>query len=413
MLAERLNEVAYDVHRHGQHESIVSKLQAVVTTVRQIEQPAGDQAVGQLRSNLEKKLEQLYSSLGKERVNEFASSEKAILKEVEGWELTGKRLRRKVEDILAQPALDDVGAGDRLADLVERVDGLYDALGALVESFDELGVQRSTLPVGETAELGAIYPIEMGEATLSDVHGELEELEDHLRWLAQVAGDTPGQTRVRAIGSSGLEVFLESPLGLAAAFGIAIEACERIIERGLNIAKQYKELRDSGTPEEISDERIERIAQRVVDQGIQELIENLMDRYTGDPGRGNEIRQGLELDLRYLIEKINDGGEFEVRVIPPTDESEDEEVRPGFGTMRDMKRRGRVMATVDLSELPAGDLRLLGEPPVEEEEDEPPREEGQDGEEDGADADAEGGAEEGAGEPVEEGEDGEENQDDG
>lgn len=67
---------------------------------------------------------------------------------------------------------------------------------------------------------------------------------------------------------------------------------------------------------------------------------------------------------------MREGGEFEIRVIPPKEE-DDEEVRPGFGTMRDMKRRGRAMAEQEHDRIPGEEVLRLVPARYEDEEEEP------------------------------------------
>lgn len=296
MLAERLNELALDIHRHGQTHSILEKFENLISRVEQAEQ----NPQGTAQDHVLKTFKVLANSLESPVVSEFTSSELAILEAIGGRNLVGPGLRDQIQAILDQSAIETETASDQLRDVHEDVESFYENLRQLKEAFDGLGVERSTLPKGDAVELGAIFPFQMGDTRLSEVSEELQNLEDNLRWMAEVGGDYPGKTRVRAVGSSGFEVFLESPLGLAAAFAIAIEGCERIIQRGLDIVQKYQALRDAGAPEEISDERIEEAAQRVVDREIEDLVEELVDRHTGDEGRENEIRQGLEGEIRYF-----------------------------------------------------------------------------------------------------------------
>lgn len=348
MLAERLNEVAYDLRSFAKSSSLLTQLDKVVKSLRQLRQAqqSGSDAtqVEQVREQLSEQLAGLYETLQKDPSNDFTPTEAKILKETDGWSVTGERLRRGLEEALEAPALEPGQVMNEVQSLRQQVQAFYESLELVIQSFDQLGVDRSTLPSGDAAEIGITYPILMGEATLSDLYQEMEEWDEHLRWFAEVGGETPGKVRVRALGSGSWEIFLETPFGLAAVIAFVVERVLKMLNHIVDLKQKWDSLRSAGSTRDITDEMIERDARDSLNERKDELVEDLLDRYPGNRGRANEIRMPLREAVDFVVEKAREGGTIEVRVIPPRDEEDDEEVSPGLGNLRDMQRRGRVMA---------------------------------------------------------------------
>lgn len=344
MLAERLNEVALDLRNHYRSQKIGESLSAIRTSLNQIQGAGADpNTLSQVRNQLKGHLDELSRSLTVDPSNEYAPSEIAVVKQIGGWHLTGERLRRQVQSILEQPAIEGREAADRVKELHEEVESFYRGLTNLLDGFGQLGVGRSTLP-GESAEVGVLYAIEMGSATLRELDTEISLLERHLRFFAEVAGESPGRVRVRALSSSGWELFLDTPYAQAAAWSFAVKQCIEILKGALDLAMKYRELRDAGAQEDLSEEVIEERVSSFIEANRDELLSELMERYEGDEGRAAELEVGLSRSLSYLIEKIREGTTFEVRVLKPEDEAEDEEVAPGFGNLAELQERGRAMS---------------------------------------------------------------------
>lgn len=217
MLAERLNEVTLDLHSHANHRSLVSDLEKVLAHVRKLRQtqkPGGDMSPEAVRNQLEHQLGELFTSLGADPSNTYPPSQIRILKEIDGWEVTGTRLKERVEEIFDAPALEGAQVEAELADLLKETKTFYEGLATLLSGFRSLGVGRSTIPGGDNAEVGISYPKARrdGKLHLEDLHSELGEWVMHLRFFAEVGGVTPGKAHLKAIGSSGWEFFLETPL---------------------------------------------------------------------------------------------------------------------------------------------------------------------------------------------------------
>lgn len=92
MLAERLNEVAFDVHSHAQNAGLLDQFKAVVGAARALEATDDPSSAANQRNSLMTAFEGLQNILRSPRVNGFSPSEKAILQSIGGWSLTGTRL---------------------------------------------------------------------------------------------------------------------------------------------------------------------------------------------------------------------------------------------------------------------------------------------------------------------------------
>lgn len=365
MLAERLNEVALDVHSYAKSTGLVDqslRIGELLSSIQPTEQGPGQQQHRQQELNqLRSALGEFYETLDQAPSNQFAPSEVRVLQRIGGWRLTGARLRAQLEELLNQSSLEVVSLSSEYGKILNDVHAFYDALGELIDVFGTLGVQRSTLPTGERAEIGGMFPIQEREDRFEDLIARFDEFETHLRFFSEVTGSTPAEVRVRAISTSSWEVFLGTPYATAAAIAFAINQSLTIIQKALDIAERWRSLRDSGTPTEITDEKIEEEVQSYTEKQRNQTADELLELYPeDDEGRRREIRTGLRNAMKYLIQSIQEGCEFEVRVIPPTSEEEDEEIEPGLGNLRAMKERGRAMADEsDMKKLAGRGLRLI------------------------------------------------------
>lgn len=367
MLAERLNEVALDVSEFARTTDLLGLLHGLLATVQEFERAGMPEQQSnterspseireELRETLNKRLTKIQGTLRSAPSNEYRPSEEAILKSMGGWRLTGDRLWDELKAVLAQPAFEEGDVVAQLGKLVEDADDFYGSLDTLLDGFDGLDIDRTTLPV-DAAELGFLFPVEMGDAELEDLYKDLEELEKHLRFFAEVVGETPGGVRVRAISSSGWEIFLESPYAQAGLVLFAVDRCLEIIDKGLDVAQKWRDLRDSGTSEDVTDERIEEDVQATTQAEAEELVEDVLTSYEGDEARRNELRTGLRNAVQYLIKQLRRGTKIQVRVVTsPTDpDEEEEEIYPGLGTLSDLEDLGALM-----SETRSGDRQVAG-----------------------------------------------------
>lgn len=395
MLAERYHGVAADLVQGAQATNLRRKLQGIKASLEQLQRvrassDAEPSNIRKAQGALREALAEADEALAQSPANRMAPSEARILKQIGGWELTGDRIRESISKIFDAPVTEAAGTLDRLSMLLERRNEFYSALESVTDSFSYFNIEQGA-PPSDGAEVGAsfIY-LEMGQTTLEEIAVELEELETHLRWFAEVVGVTPGQIRVQAVGSSELEIFLKSPYGQAAAIGIALQALVGILNGAADLALKYEELQDFGTPQEIPEEQVEEIVDEYIDREREKVKENLLKKYDGDPGRQNEIEQGLGKSLQYLLNRMSEGAEFEVRVLKPSEAEEDDEIGPGLGTVEELQRRGRAMMEDEGRGrgLPVKKPELLEAGP--DESDDSPDEEQEDGQEDSGADDPEG-----------------------
>lgn len=229
----------------------------------------------------------------------------------------GAGLASRITQIVMENNITPAKALEDLKTLVNEVNSFHDSISRLLEIFEILNIPTDSLEIGE-AELAISYPGDFTKSNLEGLQVEMHKLDRALRTLGEVAGEDTGSLRLRAIGSSEYQLYLESAPALAAIVATAIERIVALYKKVLEIRKLRLEIARLETPEKVW-KPFEDHEKAFEEKEINEIAKRLVGEcYEGkDKGRKNELVVGVASALAYLATRIDHGVTVEVRTPNP------------------------------------------------------------------------------------------------
>lgn len=386
MHTEKLHDVGYEVLQEYKAYEIPDKFSSVVSALNKVvahtetspnqQQSQGQQAEGgssgpsreQLEREFEVAIEELFSSLEKVQSNQFVPSQIAILRKIDGWKWTGRRLRHRIEGVLESGPTGQEETRDRIRDLFQDFREFHRTLDRLVGALGDLGIDREHMSADE-AEVGALFPLETGDTSLRELNDELHRLDLFISVFSEVTGEPGVSYDVRALSSGSIEIFLGAALPAAWLISKVVREVTEIVNNIMEIRAKHRGLEELDFYEELQEQQI----QEYIDDQIGELRDEVMDVYEenaeGEEGRSNVVSTHVKKALEYILDQVDRGATFEVKVFAPTRETDEEDVDvEGFTSFQDFKEAGASMKN-----LRTGEERILFleppellEPPVDE-----------------------------------------------
>jgi len=267
--------------------------------------------------------------------NQFPPSWIQVLEELNIEDVLGRELLQRVEAVFGRNQLTPAVAAeaiDELASEVEEVQGgLTDLLGGL--GYFVIGAEE--LPPGE-AEVGVLIPRVAVKNELSELGGELVELDAILGPFLELGTGTRPPIKIASVASSDFGVFVEMVPQAAALVALAVE---RVIH-GYKTVLEIRALRAGLAEQHVPDEAlagIEAHANSVMGDSITSVIEELLEESAvGDEGRKNELRTELRKSLNKLANRIDQGYNIDVRAgdVPAEAQGDDDGVTSAVSSIR-------------------------------------------------------------------------------
>lgn len=207
---------------------------------------------------------------------------------------------------------------------------------SLKTQLELLGFEPTTVQPGE-AEIGVLFPGELFENELGPLAKELGTLNNILSIFSEVAvGDHRG-VAVKAISTSDPIFFLGMEVATVATVAASITWILGTIKQVLGI----KELINRGTELELPEEKLklfEEEIDRKIYASINERVDEILDGRKDDPGRINELRNGLLWGHKSLLARLERGMRIELNFIPPP-QPESEQTSENFTRLAESAKR--------------------------------------------------------------------------
>lgn len=324
MNAERLHVIANAVLEDLTKSSIIELLQQLVSALQnQVNQPQQPQHQQQVASTLQS----VYDALSQSSIDDFSPAWKQVLDEIGVNAYLGNQLKINIKNAFERNQITPSVALQEITDIHQNATRVRDALVQMTSSFAELGIGAEELEAGQ-CELGVVVPRTYVDNNLKDFGKELERFNSILEVFAELAtGSRPG-FKVRSISSSDLSVFLDMAPEIGACVAIAVERIVELYKKLLEIRKLRHEMKQNGVPEKEL-KGVERHANKQMDDGIDELVDDLLERYYSkkDHGRKNELKTALKKACHNIAARVDRGFNIEIRVEPfdHDDEQENDE----------------------------------------------------------------------------------------
>lgn len=309
----RLHAVLEMVARDYEKNEVLPNLQAVVNALStSINSPTEEHA-----SAFRGALDRLYTALSESPTNAAVPSQVDVLKEIGGTDKVGFGLSNEIKHTLDSNKVTPANALSELQAILEVSNQFDEKVRQIIEGFEELKIPYEELDPGE-AEIGVLVPWTVIDSNLNGLQKELHQFDKALQTFGELAENNPKSPVIRSVGSSLLQMFIESTPGIVLCVAAAIERLCALYKQILDIKLVRKQLKEKSLPEaaaaileaheqEIAEKEIEKIA----DDLIREFGKNRQEE------RLNELRTALRTALRFFAAQLDAGVDMEVRSEPP------------------------------------------------------------------------------------------------
>ena len=311
MNAERLHVVAKAVKEDLINTNLEGSLSNLAVNLQnQISQPNAPQH----QQNVSTILTSLYQSLERSATNDFPPTWRQALSELGADILLGHELRKKIEEIFSRNQITPSVAQIEITAIHTKVNNLQAAFNQILEAFSRLSVGADDIEPGR-CELGILIPRQFVNNNLAAFGEEISELNKILGVFAELATGSRPDFKIRTVSSSDFTVFLDALPEIGACLAIAVERVVALYKQLLEIRKLRNELKSQGVPPQ-GLEGVEGYAAKIIDDGIDTLVSELMKQYykKKDDGRKHELNTELKLRLKEIAARIDRGYNLEIRV---------------------------------------------------------------------------------------------------
>lgn len=241
----------------------------------------------------------------------------AIFDEIGATDKIGDGLRTAIQNILEANNVTPANALVELQKIFDKVSKFSTVVSQVVGGFEQLKILYDELDPGET-EVGITIPFKVIDSSLDGLHKELHDLDKALKMFGELVDEDPESATIKTIGSSALQVFLDSSPGLALCLATAFERLCALYKKILEIKLLRKQLGEKSLPETVT-APIEAHERQIAAKEIETIANDLIKEFSKkkDKERENELRNGIRAALRFFAEQIDAGVDMEVRAEPP------------------------------------------------------------------------------------------------
>jgi hypothetical protein len=309
----RLHALLDLIQRDYETNEIPQRLQAAADTLSaSISAPTEEHA-----ATFREALEALYLALDNSPFNTAPPSQIEMLMEIGAADKVGSELRQEIQSTLDSNTVTPAAGLAELQRINQVVSKFFQVVEQLRSGFTELGISGEVLKPGET-EFGATIPWPTLDGNLEGLQKTLHQYDRALKAFGELADDNPQSPVIRSVGSSALQVFMQSSPAIALCIATAIERLCALYKQLLEIKLLRKEVRKKSLPEEVASS-IEAHEKRLVEDGIHKIVEDLLKEFgkKKERERLNELRKALQAALTFLAEQIDSGADLEVTAEPP------------------------------------------------------------------------------------------------
>jgi hypothetical protein len=309
----RLYAALESIERDYEKNQVVPKLQELVNALSNSISSSTEQNAVAFNTALSG----LYSALDESPSNSATPSRLAIFEEIRASNKLGLGLRKRIQNILEANNVTPANALAELQKLLEEMSRFSQIIAQMIAGFEVLKIEYDDLSPGET-EIGITVPFLVVSSNLEGVGNELHEFDKALKIFGELVEENPTSPQVKTIGSSALQIFLESTPGIALCVATALERLCALYKQILEIKLLRKKLGDKALPEKITGP-IEAYERQIAGKEIEKIANDLIKEFSSkkDKARENELRNGVRGALRFFAEQIDKGVDMEVRSEPP------------------------------------------------------------------------------------------------
>ena len=310
-------------------------------------------------------LAELYAALDAFTANDATPSQLVILQEIGAVDKVGSGLREKIQNTLDNNRVTPANALAELQKILEVISHFSEVVSEIVDGFEALKIPYDRLDPGES-EIGVLVPWAVVHSNLEGLQKELNQFDKSLKTFGELVEDNPQSPKIRSVGSSTLQVFIQSTPGIAVCFVTAIERLCALYKKILEIKLLRRQIREKSLPETAA-ASLEAHEKQMAETEIDKIADHLIREFGKHKGkeRLNELRNGLRAALRFFAAQIDAGVDMEVRSEPPRpkDVAESYGADPKSAKTKQALDKARKMATrIQRTGAVMRALRRVGEP---------------------------------------------------
>lgn len=265
--------------------------------------------------------------LGKSVINDISPSWQYSLAELGLLEYLGENLRLTINEIFKRNKITIATASDEITAIMEHLQEIEKHLQQTQAGLLGFGIKGYSLGPGE-CEMEILIPRKYIDNALREYSEELKELNDILMPFYEITTGSRPDIKINSTSSSELNILLATGLKTGALIAFCIRQLVLAYKTILEIRVLHNKMREQG----LSDEElkpVEKHARGKMKKEIAKIVSQVMKDYGGgiEKGRKQELKIELKGALERIINRIDNGFNFDVRSEEPeiTDEQEESE----------------------------------------------------------------------------------------
>lgn len=255
-------------------------------------------------------------------VGSLSPSRRKILEAIGGATYYGEGLALEIDHIIAGSDTPS-NAVVEIQNLRSKVNEFFPTIQALDDSLNKLGVGTEDVPK-DSAEIEILIPEEMVEGHLNGLVKETRHLDTALSDIREVVTGKRASLDIRSLGSGSLELYLTVDLVTGAYVLNFITGVVLLINSILQTRRDRESLKLQDAPKQIIKEIKNWEDKRITDE-IDKLRDEILEKYKGEEGRKNELRNALSNSLKRLADRIDRGMDIDVTTAATVGEKGGEE----------------------------------------------------------------------------------------
>jgi len=331
-----------------------AKIQDQIVALRnQLDGLVGNPADQNSQKNVATALAALESSVSS-FVEGLSPAQQRNIAEVKAHEYFSTTMVAEITAALTKNGITPAVVQQQVHKLQDGRQKFLDTLRTAQAALNSLGVQIDTLAPGE-AEIGFMIPRALFDNNLGEFQKELKVLNSIIRTFHEVSGITPGPIPIRQISTTDPVIFLGMAIKVLIFVSKSIKWCSDTIKATMHIKGIVEAARAAALDKPVIDGLEEQI-QKKIDKCVQEKVAEILNQYTGDAARKNELKGPLEKSLNQLLERVANGMTVEIRLLPPAKQADPSgAVAEEAAQFEELKE---IAKTLDFPQIPPGQPML-------------------------------------------------------
>ncbi len=297
-----------------------SQLDTMIDALQRIIQRPQDNGAQQNR--LAAALKELARRIESIETEPIAPADRRLLAALGVDSVIGQKLASRVQAATSGSSVTPALALEQLKAINTELASLTSAVTSTLNGLRRLGLHPISMEA-DRCEIAVTIPRVAVNHRLADFASEVKYLGRLTDCLSELVGVESSDTRIAAVSSSELEVYISVGAAVAAAVGAAIDRILGLYKNVLEIKKLREGMTSRNVPEEALRD-VDRHADTEMERGIDELLTELLNEFqAADPsGRRNELRTLLKDVLNGIANRLDRGFNFEIRVELPAETEE-------------------------------------------------------------------------------------------